>query len=441
MIAGESVAAAAPMPSLQMVDVTFDRQHQYKEFLNGQELLLHDDGIDDESPPPPNQANDASPWHRKPHPTDHPPRQSEHIASYRETSAGEAGMFSRHLVRDTAHIHDRMYDNIEGRENQHLDTLAPRSEGTGTAHPILERTRSYDTGEADTQQHVSFQTPLSSIDNHMPETILPTINGDEDMLALSLPELESLNYLTEREFQGFGDSLWPSINNDGVNAILDLDHAMGESPDTYAMYYPNATYKELHATLYNHMVETAKGTGLTRSGTPDSVAMNGAPVPDDLRWHPPTQSGAFNLVNLPEGFTIQREMELWQNYLDEVALWLDMFDNDRHFQVHLSAIAQTSDTARLSILALSARQMERKDPNKPYTESLGLYQEAIRLIAIEMESMSTAVIASCVLLCVLEMMSCELSELFAIRCRSIGTLWTGRSQRDNGRLETITDSR
>jgi hypothetical protein len=105
--------------------------------------------------------------------------------------------------------------------------------------------------------------------------------------------------------------------------------------------------------------------------------------------------------------TVRREMELWRNYLDEIALWLDMFDNDRHFQIQLPILAQNSEALRLSVLALSARQIERRDPDKPYTESLALYQEAIRLIAAKLESMSTEVIGSCVLLCVLEMMSCR----------------------------------
>ena len=50
--------------------------------------------------------------------------------------------------------------------------------------------------------------------------------------------------------------------------------------------------------------------------------------------------------------------------------------------------------------------MERRNPNGPYIESLGLYQKAINLIAPKLSLLETEVIASCVLLCVLEMMSC-----------------------------------
>jgi hypothetical protein len=158
------------------------------------------------------------------------------------------------------------------------------------------------------------------------------------------------------------------------------------------------------------MVDTARGTGLTRTGTPESDKSQ----PNDAdrttlrpatQWVPP-EPDTSTRCNLPKGMTVRREMELWRNYLDEIALWLDMFDNDRHFQIQLPILAQNSEALRLSVLALSARQIERRDPDKPYTESLALYQEAIRLIAAELESMSTEVIGSCVLLCVLEMMSC-----------------------------------
>jgi hypothetical protein len=69
-------------------------------------------------------------------------------------------------------------------------------------------------------------------------------------------------------------------------------------------------------------------------------------------------------------------------------------------------MAKSAPHLRYSILALSARQMERKQNEKSQSESLSLYQEAIHLLLPELESKSTPVIASCVILCVLEMLSC-----------------------------------
>ena len=69
-------------------------------------------------------------------------------------------------------------------------------------------------------------------------------------------------------------------------------------------------------------------------------------------------------------------------------------------------MAKTAPHLRFSILALSARQLERQQNEKSQSESLSLYQEAIHLLLPELESKTTPVIASCVILCVLEMLSC-----------------------------------
>lgn len=185
-----------------------------------------------------------------------------------------------------------------------------------------------------------------------------------------------------------------------------------ESPDN-SMSYPNATYKNLHTILYHHMVETARNTALTRHGTPvqsnqePTAISNDAPQSSGFGW-PTKQLQELGLGTTPSKSTKihkRRQLELWRNYLDEIAVWLDMFDSERHFQLQIPQLAKSAGHLHYSVLALSARQIERKDPEKPYTESLGLYQEAIQLILQELHTLDTAVIASCVLLCVLEMMS------------------------------------
>lgn len=67
-------------------------------------------------------------------------------------------------------------------------------------------------------------------------------------------------------------------------------------------------------------------------------------------------------------------------------------------------VAKSTEHHRYSILTLSARQPERKDPGKPVIEST-LYPKTIELTIQELHSLGTAVIASCVLLCVLQMTS------------------------------------
>lgn len=377
MIAGQRIAAT--VSNLQMVDVVFNHDtHECTEYLNGQEIALVDEFAEDE--------NHASlDWNMD--------LDSHDIT---KSTTQEPQMGGRRNTLDTY-----------SPEAQRFPFLRAQSQETNTMRDSR-RSHSLAAVDNETQPHVTFQTPLSSIDNPLSAPSLPTIREDDHLLSFTLPELESLDYLTDRDpFQFFGDSLWPPMTGE-ANTLLDMDHVPAESPDMYAMYYPNATYRELHTTLYNAMVDTARGTGLTRTGTPDSdksqKTANHEPVNHTPQWGTLRRDPA-TVGKLPKSMTVRRETELWRNYLDEIALWLDMFDNDRHFQIHLPLLAQSSEPLRLSVLALSARQIERRDPNKPYTESLALYQEAIRLIAAELESMSTEVIGSCVLLCVLEMMS------------------------------------
>ncbi|KAF2091334.1 hypothetical protein K490DRAFT_31285 [Saccharata proteae CBS 121410] len=181
------------------------------------------------------------------------------------------------------------------------------------------------------------------------------------------------------------------------------------SPDSLGLYYPTSAYRDLQQNLHTHILETARNTGLTRQGTPD-LSLGGSRRPSLGEHDPETISSATARLEFfaqtpttAKHLTAQREIELWQNYLTEISPWLDKFDNKRHFELTVPLMAKTSDHLRYSILTLSARQQERKDPNRPYTESLGLYQEAIKHLVPELETINSAVIASCVLLCVLEM--------------------------------------
>jgi hypothetical protein len=70
-------------------------------------------------------------------------------------------------------------------------------------------------------------------------------------------------------------------------------------------------------------------------------------------------------------------------------------------------MARHTSHLKYSILALSARQNEMKQNSKSLSESLALYQQAIHHLLPELQTKGTAVIASCVILCVLEMMSCK----------------------------------
>lgn len=76
-------------------------------------------------------------------------------------------------------------------------------------------------------------------------------------------------------------------------------------------------------------------------------------------------------------------------------------------------MAESHAYVKYAIMAVSARQLERKsaegklEHETTIPSSLGLYQQAIHLLLPQLATRSTPVIASCVVLCVLEMLSCS----------------------------------
>lgn len=270
---------------------------------------------------------------------------------------------------------------------------------------------------------ISAVSKLHSVDTTVPypggQSALDTTNSDTYPSTVDSAELEVLDYLTSQHvgltfFNASGsqppNSTWPLDESSAdllENEILQ-DNCSSGSPDIYATYYPHTRYKELHTTLHHHMVATARNTILTRPVSPIDEITEPSRVtspsrPSRTKSNSPSRSTQRGLR--PTKLPPKRQFELWQNYLQEVATWLDMFDCERHFQTTIPMLAKSADHLHYSILALSARQMERKNPENPYTESLDLYQEAIGLIVEELHTLDVAVIASCVLLCVLEMMS------------------------------------
>ncbi|KAK5686361.1 hypothetical protein LTS10_002479 [Elasticomyces elasticus] len=167
------------------------------------------------------------------------------------------------------------------------------------------------------------------------------------------------------------------------------------------IFLPGSQYLELHAQLRNRIIDTARSTGPSRLGTPDV---------DDTGHHEQFDDGlgadddeSRRLATLSP----TQEYILWQNYIGEVAGWIDKFDMNRHFELVLPVLAKSHSHLKYAILALSARQMERKAQSLDNSCSLALYQHAIHLLSPALHRRTTAVLASCIVLAVLEMLSCS----------------------------------
>lgn len=226
----------------------------------------------------------------------------------------------------------------------------------------------------------------------------------QHVLGIQNPEGETASIPISLSAPGEFGSIWDSP--DATSYIDD------------SLFLPGSAYLDAHSTLRNHLMYEVRSNVPIRQATPNSCR-------NEQVW--PTSS-AFTAATIhstqtpmplegsrPEGLSFsqssvlplsdEEEFTLWKNWLDEVAPWLDKFDSERHFRHTLPVMARSHDHLRYSILAVSARQLERKQKSRHTERSLSLYQMAIQLVLPQLHTRSTPVIASCVVLCVLEMLS------------------------------------
>ncbi|POS75908.1 hypothetical protein DHEL01_v205694 [Diaporthe helianthi] len=207
--------------------------------------------------------------------------------------------------------------------------------------------------------------------------------------------------------------------NQSSNHSIASPGSEGMSQD--GIFLPGSAYLEFHSALRSHTFNAARSAYPSRCGTPEhpeaahaTAGSEGQLEGDCLPSIPNTSDTVSPLDDVALSRPTPRlselsqleEFELWKNWVDEIGPWLDKFDNERRFVRVLPPLAREHPHLRYSMLALSARQLERKFPERPAT-SLGLYQEAIHQLVPQLQTRTTTVVASCVVLCVLEMMSCS----------------------------------
>lgn len=160
-------------------------------------------------------------------------------------------------------------------------------------------------------------------------------------------------------------------------------------------YTNDPRFVESQRELRDLLFTSAQSLAPTRAGTPE-----GHNLTFSSSSHHITDVGSINNV------VSTGERVVWlKNYLNEVAPWLDMFDAKQHFGTRVPILAQSSTPLVYAILAISARQMERQKKQSGYHDSLQLYQEAIRSLTPNLLARDPNIMATCVILCVLEMMS------------------------------------
>ncbi|KAM5354455.1 hypothetical protein ACJ41O_001104 [Fusarium nematophilum] len=253
-----------------------------------------------------------------------------------------------------------------------------------------------------------FSGPTASIiDNSSPSSQRQTDSAVADLLYFSQSGQPS-QHQTHVEVDPALQVSMETIPMDIITEYPYVDQIQAFTPERISedgIFLPGSAYHELHSTLRHHLIQETRSNAPTRPPTPrlDDSAQGSSTVDDEVDVA--LQVSDFQPsagIQLSEG----EECFLWKNYFDEIAPWLDKFDRDRYFQQILPTMTKGHDYLRYSMLALSARQLELKK-TLPTDRSLALYQEAIHLLLPHLPTRGTAVIAACVILCVLEMLSCS----------------------------------
>ncbi|KAF7554275.1 hypothetical protein G7Z17_g3022 [Cylindrodendrum hubeiense] len=219
-----------------------------------------------------------------------------------------------------------------------------------------------------------------------------------DLLSLGQPAPHfQVPSVDERIPGAFDDTLSCHDANDAAFPRYEFDDGL---------FITGSAYLDLHSTLRSSLFQESRSNAPTRCGTPQArdTSPDAAHCPLTVEPVILTGESARHDADLSVVLTAEQERVLWVNWLDE----LDKFDCRRHFQNTLSAMAMQYPYVKYAILALSARQLERKGSAPcPIPSSLAFYQQAIHSLLPEIGTRSTPVIASCVVLCVLEMLSCS----------------------------------
>jgi hypothetical protein len=186
---------------------------------------------------------------------------------------------------------------------------------------------------------------------------------------------------------------------------LDVQHDTLTSPanslplDEFVQEPGYLTYREELRSLIFHTAQTAVPS---REPSPSPGPLHGTDNDNEHR-----DDGQFQAILAQTGAVLAtgRRLEYLRNYVAEISPWLDMFDSDRAFTIQVPVLARSCPALLYSILALSARQLERKAGRQHSFDSLELYQEAIRHLTPLLQVHDLTIMPICVILCCLEMMS------------------------------------
>lgn len=197
-----------------------------------------------------------------------------------------------------------------------------------------------------------------------------------------------------------------NISRSGTSAIysgtyfLSPGGVSNESVSVYDEYAANPLFQELQGELRSLLFNGANTANPSRQPSPrrEELADPSRRVPGHRRLLELFQADQTQISLM----TRVKYLNIW---IAECAPWLDMFDQERHFGLYVPLLAQTSPAVLYALLALSARQAERRNGTNGALDSLKLYSQAISSLTPALDATEPTVIVTACILCVLEMMS------------------------------------
>ena len=181
--------------------------------------------------------------------------------------------------------------------------------------------------------------------------------------------------------------------------------ASQDSTFTLDEYNNSSRFQALQTELRDLLftgVQTAQASPSVVTGTDEAsvpASFEQPTAPTRLNLHDQLRSISIHI-------SMQAKLDYLQNYMNEVAPWLDMFNQSRHFGLDVPVLAQRSPAVLSALLAVAARQKERRRGLKGASlDSLDLYSQAISALTAEFKVQEPEALTTACLLCVLEMLS------------------------------------
>ena len=262
-------------------------------------------------------------------------------------------------------------------------------------------------------------------DEDMPD--YPRSNSDGSASMPSLPwstALSSSSVTSVSSRTSKNDQTKPDGWTDGLTHLNSLDCLMHDPSlqvprySAFTSVSPGNTLDKAKRKLHQQIQDLVHKISLAHQTSSDTDADESATALGDLKLNVENKFKGIRLVHTPlvarplgcTKLLKRRQLELWRHYIDNIAPYLDVCTNKRHFQHSLPMLAKSADHLHYAVLALSSRHLENHESKASHSESNGLQQDAINLLLSELHTLDTPIIATSVILCVLDLLSAPASQ-------------------------------